>query len=107
LLFRERNNGRVAVAQQHGQYIYYDKQVAFLIDGSIEKWVGGRWWCHCCQTRAIQRSMLSAGRAIRRSGNLTPALKCRYSPRVRMIKLTMQRDITPYFWAHPGDDDLR
>jgi hypothetical protein len=24
-----------------------------------------------------------------------------------MIKLTMQREITPYFWAHPDDDDRR
>jgi hypothetical protein len=24
---------------------------------------------------------------------------------VRMIKLTMQREIKPRFWAHPDDDD--
>jgi hypothetical protein len=42
-----------------------------------------------------------------------PALKCRscptprYSPRVHMIKLTEQREITPYFWSHPDDDDRR
>jgi hypothetical protein len=38
---------------------------------------------------------------------LEAALKCRscrtprHSPRVHMIKLTMQREITPYFWSHP------
>ena len=24
-----------------------------------------------------------------------------------MIKLTMEREITPYVWVHPGDDDRR
>jgi hypothetical protein len=35
------------------------------------------------------------------------ALKCRtprYSPRVHMIKLTQQLEITPYKWVHPDDD---
>jgi hypothetical protein len=41
---------------------------------------------------------------------LEAALKCgscrtpRYSPRVHMIKLTQQREITPYKWVHPDDD---
>jgi hypothetical protein len=41
---------------------------------------------------------------------LEPALKCRscrtprYSPPVHMIKLTQQREITPYAWVHPDDE---
>jgi hypothetical protein len=41
------------------------------------------------------------------------ALKCRscrtprYSPRVHMVKLTQQREITPYKWVHPDDDERR
>jgi len=44
---------------------------------------------------------------------LGPALKCRscrtprYSPPVHMIKLTQEREITPYVWVHPDDDDRR
>ncbi len=44
---------------------------------------------------------------------LEAALKCRscgtrrYKPPVHMIKLTAERDITPYVWAHPDDDDRR
>jgi hypothetical protein len=30
-----------------------------------------------------------------------------YAPPVHMIKLTMEREITPYVWAHPDDDDRR
>jgi hypothetical protein len=56
--------------------------------------------------------------AIRRSCDtpiwkLEAALKCRsckngrYAPPVHMINLTMQREITPYFWAHPDDENQR
>jgi hypothetical protein len=44
---------------------------------------------------------------------LEAALKCRscrtprYSPRVRMVKLTMQREIMTYASVHPDDDDRR
>jgi hypothetical protein len=31
----------------------------------------------------------------------------RYSPRVHMVKLTQQREITPYKWVHPDDDERR
>jgi hypothetical protein len=40
---------------------------------------------------------------------LEAALKCRsckkgrYAPPVHMIKLTRQREITPYVWVHPDD----
>jgi len=41
---------------------------------------------------------------------LEVALKCRscrtprYSPPVRMIKLTTQRELTPYAWVHPDEE---
>ena len=41
---------------------------------------------------------------------LEAALKCRsckkgrYAPPVHMIKLTRQREITPYVWVHPDDE---
>jgi hypothetical protein len=41
---------------------------------------------------------------------LEAALKCRswrkgrYAPPVQMIKLTQEREITPYVWVHPDDD---
>jgi hypothetical protein len=44
---------------------------------------------------------------------LEAALKCRscrtprYSPPVHMIKLAETREITPYLWVHPDDDDRR
>jgi hypothetical protein len=44
---------------------------------------------------------------------LEAALKCRscrtprHSPRVHMIKLTQQREIAPYKWVHPDDDERR
>jgi hypothetical protein len=31
----------------------------------------------------------------------------RYSPRVHMNKLTQQREIAPYKWVHPNDDERR
>jgi hypothetical protein len=31
----------------------------------------------------------------------------RYFPRVHMIKLTQQREITPYKRVHPDDDERR
>jgi hypothetical protein len=44
---------------------------------------------------------------------LEAALKCqsfkkrRYAPPVHMINLTQEREITPYVWVHPDDDDRR
>ena len=41
---------------------------------------------------------------------LEAALKCRsckkgrYAPPVHMIKLTENREITPYLWVHPDED---
>jgi hypothetical protein len=45
--------------------------------------------------------------------DLNRRLKCRscrtprYSPPVHMIKLTQQREITPYAGVHPHDDERR
>jgi hypothetical protein len=30
-----------------------------------------------------------------------------YKPPVHMVKLTMEREITPYPWVHPDEDDRR
>ena len=44
---------------------------------------------------------------------LEAALQCRsggtrrYKPPVHMIKLTAEREISPYKWVHPDDDDRR
>jgi hypothetical protein len=53
--------------------------------------------------------------AIRRPGDtpiwkLEAALKCgsckkgRYAPPVHMIKLTKEREITPFIWVHPDEE---
>ena len=66
--------------------------------------------CNRCKTRA--RVPLDA---IRRSRDtpiwkLEASLKCRscrkgrYAPPVRMIKLTENRQVTPYKWVHPEDE---
>jgi len=31
--------------------------------------------------------------------------KGRYAPPVHMIKLTQEREITPYVWVHPNEDN--
>jgi hypothetical protein len=76
---------------------------------------GGLSWleveCNRCKTRASLPLD-----AIRRPRNtpiwkLEASLKCRscrkgrYAPPVRMIKLTEQRQITPYKWVHPMRSD--
>jgi hypothetical protein len=78
---------------------------------------GGLGWleveCNRCRTRAslpldaIQRPRDTP------IWKLEAALKCRscrtprYSPPVHMIKLTTQREIAPYGWVHPDDEDRR
>jgi hypothetical protein len=78
---------------------------------------GGYGWleveCHRCKTRASLP--LDAIRRPRDTPiwKLEAALKCRsckkgrYAPPVHMIKLTQEREITPYVWVHPEDDDRR
>jgi hypothetical protein len=69
--------------------------------------------CHRCETEAI--IPLEHARRPRDTPiwKLEAALKCRscrtprYSPRVHMIKLTQQREIAPYKWVHPDDDERR
>ena len=75
---------------------------------------GGYGWleveCHRCKTRASLPLD-----AIRRPHDtpiwkLEAALKCRsckkgrYAPPVHMIKLTREREITPYLWVHPDEE---
>ena len=78
---------------------------------------GGYGWleveCHRCKTRAsIPLDAIRRPRATP-IWKLEAALKCRscrkgrYAPPVHMIKLTQEREITPYIWVHPDDDDRR
>ena len=66
--------------------------------------------CHRCETKASIPLD-----AIRRPRNtpiwkLEASLKCRscrkgrYAPPVHMIRLTEQREITPYVWVHPDEE---
>jgi hypothetical protein len=76
---------------------------------------GGYGWleveCKRCQTRAS--IPLDHVRRPRDTPiwKLEAAFKCRtcrtprYSPPVRMIKLTREREIDPYPWVHPDADD--
>ena len=78
---------------------------------------GGYGWleveCHRCKTRAS--IPLDAVRRPRGTPiwKLEAALKCRsckkgrYAPPVHIIKLTQRREITPYPWVHPEEDDRR
>jgi hypothetical protein len=66
--------------------------------------------CHRCETEAS--IPLDAVRRPRDTPiwKLEAALKCRtprYSPPVHMIKLTQQREIAPYKWVHPDDNEGR
>jgi len=75
---------------------------------------GGYGWlevkCHRCETQASLP--LDAIRRPRDTPiwKLEAALKCRsckkgrYAPPVHMIKLTQEREITPYVWVHPEDE---
>jgi len=75
---------------------------------------GGLGWleveCNRCKTRASLP--LDAIRRPRDTPlwKLEAALKCRscrtprYSPPVRMIKLTQQRELSPYVWVHPDEE---
>jgi len=76
---------------------------------------GGLGWleveCNRCKTRASLP--LDAVRRPRDTPlwKLEASLKCRscrkgrYAPPVHMIKLTGQREITPYMWVHPDEED--
>ena len=78
---------------------------------------GGLGWleveCNRCKTRAI--IPLDAIRRPRDTPiwKLEAALQCRswgtrrYKPPVHMIKLTAEREISPYKWVHPDYDDRR
>jgi hypothetical protein len=76
---------------------------------------GGLGWleveCNRCKTRASLPL-----EAIKRPRDtplwkLEASLKCRscrkgrHAPPVHMIRLTAQREITPYFWVHPDEEE--
>ena len=75
---------------------------------------GGYSWmeieCNRCKTRAS--IPLDAIRRPRDTSmwKLEGSFRCRscgtrrYKPPVHMIKLTQEREITPYIWVHPDDD---
>ena len=81
---------------------------------------GSLWWPRAalanappCKTRAsLPRTDIRRPRDTP-IWKLEAALKCRsckrgrYSPPVHMIKLTMEREIAPYIWVHPDEDDRR
>ena len=75
---------------------------------------GGYGWLEVMCKRCETRASLPLD-AIRRPRNtpiwkLEAALKCRscrtprYSSPVHMIKLTQEREITPYVWVHPDEE---
>ena len=65
---------------------------------------------------AARRARAFRWKSIRRSRDtplwkLEASLKCRacrkrrHAPPVHMIKLTENREITPYLWVHPDEED--
>src|SRR5215207_3358719 len=75
---------------------------------------GGYGWLEieCCRCKTRASLPLDAIRRARDTPiwKLEPSFRCRscgtrrYKPPVRMIKLTEQREITPYKWVHPDEE---
>jgi hypothetical protein len=75
---------------------------------------GGFGWleveCKSCKTRvslplgAIQRPRDTPIWKLEASLKCRSCRKGRYAPPVRMIRLTEDREITPYPWVHPDED---
>ena len=75
---------------------------------------GGYGWLEieCCRCKTRASLPLNAIRRARDRPiwKLEPSFRCRscgtrrYKPPVRMIKLTEQREITPYKWVHPDEE---
>ena len=75
---------------------------------------GGYGWLEieCCRCKTRASMPLDAIRRARDTPiwKLEPSFRCRscgtrrYKPPVRMIKLTEQREITPYKWVHPDEE---
>ena len=76
---------------------------------------GGLGWleveCNRCKTRAslpldaIRRPRDTAIWKLEASLKCRSCRKGRYAPPVRMIKLSERREITPYKWIHPSEED--
>jgi hypothetical protein len=75
---------------------------------------GGYGWLEieCCRCKTRASMPLDAIRRARDTPiwKLEPSFRCRscgtrrYKPPVRMIRLTKQREITPYKWVHPDEE---
>jgi hypothetical protein len=75
---------------------------------------GGYGWLEieCCRCKSRASLPLDAIRRARDTPiwKLEPSFRCRscgtlrYKPPVRIIKLTEQREITPYRWVHPDEE---
>ena len=75
---------------------------------------GGYGWlevkCHRCETSAsiplehVRRPRDTLLWKLESSFRCRSCGTRRYKPPVHMIKLTEQREITPYVWAHPNDE---
>jgi len=89
---------------------------------SGERKLRARWllcWCHLNRTTRFMSNLMCGSNTRYDLPRTTPickleaALKCRsckrgrYAPPVHMIKVTAAREITPYVWTHPDDDDWR
>ena len=76
---------------------------------------GGLSWleveCNRCKTRAslpldaIKRPRDTLLWKLEASLKCRSCRKGRYAPPVHMIKLTKQREITPYLWVHPDEEE--
>ena len=76
---------------------------------------GGLSWleveCNRCKTRAslpldaIKRPRDTPLWKLEASLKCRSCRKGRYAPPVHMIKLTEQREITPYLWVHPDEEE--
>jgi hypothetical protein len=78
---------------------------------------GGYGWleveCHRCKSRAsipldaIRRPRETPIWKLEAALKFRSCKKGRHAPPVHMIKLTQKREITPYRWVHPDEDDRR
>jgi hypothetical protein len=75
---------------------------------------GGYGWlqvkCHRCETEAsipLDAVRRPRDTDLETRNRVEMPVTPRYSPRVHMIKLTQQREIAPYKWVHPDDDERR
>jgi hypothetical protein len=100
-----------AVVDPHGRRWWGPAQPSPTIGQCLN---GGYDWLEieCCRCKTRASMPLDAIRRARDTPiwKLEPSFRCRscgtprYKPPVRMIKLTEQREITPYKWVHPDEE---